>query len=412
MKKKLLALLLALISIFSTLTACKKAENPAATEQTNADLAPNVTSQNSGREETNWPEDTEGQETPPSKDDSEHAYRHYNKKLQNNVPNIGSGQTLMACEDEMRYLVTFKEPIGASFRPMYSDYLPPETNAFYGIMDDNDKVLIYELGDTVAFTYAASRTEHYDVRIRQTRDVVGEGELARVGDAVLYDEIKKSDGTMSLLSIGMNERSKIAVIQYEDESDLYDDGLYHGYTLSIRISPCEETADPVRAFEELFEFSVLHNDDEENEDVAYTLDGKTVDTSTAISARNVISSVLAEFHMHLPENAENCHVYFTSLRYEKENESYDLMTGLCNRGFHANNEDVKATRGYNEWTLYAETGKWPAVYLETDIQNKPYADTTLRDNDNMCFYIMLNDADVLSEDAEEMLDAFTSIYLE
>lgn len=415
MRAKTIALFLAFIFIISMFAACKK-DSPTNTQPPDTKDV---------RQETDFPSATTSLDVtepiePPTmpdgpdvKEESEYAYLDYNKSLKNDVPEIIPGQTFMATDIDARYLVTIKEPIGTTFRPMLSDYMMGSLDSFFGITDDIDKIILHEFQDTLSFLYVASKDEVYDVRVTTSYNLVGEDEIARVGDAVMYEKIMDSNGEESLLFLTKTEDERFAIIPFCDDSDIYDDGLYHGDVLVIRIRAHGEKADAVRAFKDLFEFSVLHNEDKYNTDVSYTLDGKEVDTSSAVTPQKVSESVLKQFNLHFPEGAKDHRIYFNELSYTMDGIEYVLNASLCGHTYHQLHENTAASRDHGEeGVLFAMTGRWPSVALETNIQNVPFLNTNLSNNEHMYYCIELSTNSFPSEVPEEMIDFFITTHME
>lgn len=411
MKAKIIALLLALFSIISMFAACKK-DNNANTRPSDTDSSNQTAEEPPTSASPNVPIPDEDQTLPDEPDvdeEGEYAYRNYNKSLKNEVPEVIQGQTFMAVDTDARYLVTIKDPIGKTFRPMLSDFLLDTLDSFFGVTDDSDKIILHEFQDTLSFLYVASKEEVYDVRVSTSYDLIGENEIARIGDAVMYDKILNSDGEESLLFLTKTDDEKFAIIPFGDDSYVYDDGLYHGDVLVIRIRSHGEKADAVRAFKEIFEFSVLHNEDRYNTDISYTLDGKEVDTEGTVTPKKVSESVLAMFNLHFPDGAKDHRVYYDEISYTIDGVEHVLNVTLCGHTYHEKNENTAASRNQGEdGMLYAVTGRWPCVALETNIQNVPFLNTTKSNNDLMYFCIELSTDRFPSEDPEEMIDFFVA----
>lgn len=326
MTKKLISILMAVLVITALFAGCKnndgKKETNPGPESHETD--PIITHE--AGEQTNVPNYTDfpvPSDTPYG--DNDNTYTDYNRNLKNEVPEIVAGQSFMVQNWSLRYLVTFKEPLGSDLRPMYAD--DSNIDGFYGIMDSSDRILIREMDDyNFAFIYTVSGSEAYDVRISQSVNKIGEGELATVGDATLYEKVTEADGSAPMLLFA--ETDKVAIIPYEDTSDDYDDGLYHGDVLIVRIRPYGDNADAVRAFKELFTTSVLHTTDREDFSTSYTLNGKQVDTSAAITPKVMSNMVLEPFQLRLPEDADDIIIYYASLRFDLNKRSEALLSLL------------------------------------------------------------------------------------
>ena len=304
--KKYLALIISIFLVAALFSGCGAKEPVASTPAQTPAVSESKPAKES-REQEHEPQSdttetdgdsevTEASYDQPDDEYNENEYDYRNPALAYEVPQVYSDRSFLVSDwDGTRILLTLPAPVG----PDYNIYMDQEHSwekyEPYGCIDGTNSVAFkyMRFGATgIAFKYFVSDDEFYDVSITTERDAAGDSstKLGEKGDWEFFD-------TVSNVS-PLFDDSVQGVLPYIDPSSSSTQALV------IEVAGNGDNADPLRALNDLFEVTVLHNqNDPENYDVSYTLDGKPVDTSKAMTSRDVVGNTLRTLGFTIPEGA-------------------------------------------------------------------------------------------------------------